>query len=70
MISAVSELNVSVPTTLEVEALEVDLVDVNVSLEADGLDGVVWETVWVVAEMVAVDRDLENKEVKENSKDS
>lgn len=51
-------IDMSVPTTLEVESFEVNLVNMNVSLQSDGLNRLVWVTMWVVGEVMTVHRDL------------
>lgn len=51
-------INVSIPTTLEVESFEVNLVNVDVSLESDGLDRLIWVSVWVISEVMSVDSNM------------
>ena len=58
IVSRVSMIDMSVPTTLEVESFEVNLVNMNVSLQSDGLNRLVWVTMWVVGEVMTVHRDM------------
>ena len=58
VISSMSEVVGRVPVNSKIESCERDLIDMNGSLESNGLNSLHWNTVWEVGKMFSVNRDM------------